>query len=62
MFGKMVEKALIEVIDDLEKRFLAQLYENNNMPLEINRDLDQDLESLLAMVFESEVIDKQKDL
>lgn len=32
------------------------------MPLEINRELDQDLESLLTMVFESEVDEKQKDL
>ena len=32
------------------------------MPLEINRDLDQDLEALLTLVFNSEVDEKQKDL
>lgn len=51
---------MVSVIDDLEKRFLYQLQENDNQPLEINKELEKDLQELLTIVFISEVESNQQ--
>lgn len=61
-FARKYDKVLAGIVDDLEERFLLQMYDNNNQPLEINKDLDKDLDDLLAMVFDSEVEEKQQEV
>lgn len=49
-------------VADLEKRFQMQMKYNGNRPLQINQELDQDLDDLLAQVLENELEEQTLDL
>lgn len=53
---------MIDVVDELEQRFLFQLQENNFQPLEINSEISDDLGTLAGVIFETEVIEREKTL
>ena len=51
-FEKTFTKSLPEVVNQLESRFMYQISENGNMPLELNTELGQDLKTLLSTVYD----------
>lgn len=59
---KKYSQMLLDVVDELEQRFLYQLQENSFQPLEINSEISDDLATLARIIFESEVAEREKNL
>ena len=61
-FQKKYNQMMLDVVDELEQRFLFQLQENSFQPLEINSEISDDLNTLALVIFESEVGEREKTL
>ena len=61
-FQRKYNQMLVDVVDELEQRFLLQLQENNFHPLEINSEITDDLNTLCQVIFDSEVTERENNL